>query len=264
MQNMIKRSVLLDMIYDAINTAPAALARVALYVAQDPEIVLGLSVAELAHNTDSGSASIVRFCRMLGFSGFREFKIALSGEIERARALDLAQCPNVLTLPPKLAVISTALQNSIAATARTMDIARVQDLAMGIRSARRVDIFGMGPSSVCADIVAMRLLWQGFPVHSPSSASMSHSLARTLDPTSIAIGISSSGVTEETKEFLEIANKAGAQTVAITTRLDCPIAQIADQVILVSSPGSWPEPGSASHVPAVVLLSEYLSRCLQE
>lgn len=74
MQDMIKRSVLLDMIYDAINTAPAALARVALYVAQDPEIVLGLSVAELAHNTDSGSASIVRFCRMLGFSGFREFK----------------------------------------------------------------------------------------------------------------------------------------------------------------------------------------------
>jgi DNA-binding MurR/RpiR family transcriptional regulator len=93
---------------------------------------------------------------------------------------------------------------------------------------------------------------------------MSHSLARTLDPASIAIGISSSGVTEETKDFLEIANKAGAQTVAITTRINCPIAQIADHVILVSSPGSWPEPGSAAHVPAVVLLSEYLSRCLQE
>ncbi|MCZ3378201.1 MurR/RpiR family transcriptional regulator [Rhizobium sp. AG207R] len=70
-----------------------------MYIAQDPEIVLGLSVAELAHNTDSGSASIVRFCRILGFSGFREFKIALSGEIERARALDLAQRSNVAISP---------------------------------------------------------------------------------------------------------------------------------------------------------------------
>ncbi|WP_442967338.1 hypothetical protein [Rhizobium sp. AG207R] len=56
-------------------------------------------MAELAHNTDSGSASIVRFCRILGFSGFREFKIALSGEIERARALDLAQRSNVAISP---------------------------------------------------------------------------------------------------------------------------------------------------------------------
>ncbi|TIV44581.1 MAG: MurR/RpiR family transcriptional regulator [Mesorhizobium sp.] len=79
------QKLLLDIIYDAINTAPNALARIALYVAQDPEAVLALSIADLARNTATGSASIVRFCRTLGLSGFREFKIALSGEIERRK-----------------------------------------------------------------------------------------------------------------------------------------------------------------------------------
>ncbi|WP_107676178.1 MurR/RpiR family transcriptional regulator [Agrobacterium sp. LAD9] len=258
--------LLLDMIYAAINSAPTALARVALYIAQDPEIILSLSVADLARNTGSGPASIVRFCRTLGFSGFRDFKIALSGEIERGRILNLAQrtAPEDIYLPPKLAVLSTALQNSIAASARMLDESQITGLAIRVRAARRIEVFGMGPSSVCADILAMRLIWLGFPVHSPSSASLSHGLARTLDNSSLAIGISSSGVTDETKDFLSIARKTGAHTMAITTRSDCPVAQNAEEVIVVTTAGAWPEAGSAMHVPSIVLLSEYLSLCLQQ
>lgn len=259
-------TLLLDAIYDSINTASKALSRVALYVAQDPEIVLTLSVADLARRTDSGQASVVRFCRTLGFSGFREFKIALSGEIQRERAFDLAQRAALedVHIAPNIAVVSGAVQNSLVASARILDDVQITHLSQRLRKAKRIEIYGMGNSSVCADIMTIRLIWFGLAVHSPSSVNMSHALARTLDESSIAIGISNSGVTEETRDFLELANHAGAHTLAITTRADCPIANTAKEVILFDSASTWPEPGTAMHVPSIVLLSECIAHSLRK
>ncbi|RWJ59556.1 MAG: MurR/RpiR family transcriptional regulator [Mesorhizobium sp.] len=260
------QKLLLDIIYDAINTAPNALARIALYVAQDPEAVLALSIADLARNTATGSASIVRFCRTLGLSGFREFKIALSGEIERRKLSgELAErAPSeAVDTAPRIAILSSALQNSISASARGFDDLQINGLANRIRAARRVELFGTGPSSVCADILAMRLICLGFPAHCSGSATVSHALARGLGSLSLAIGISSRGHTVETKDFLAIARETGAYTIAITTRVDCPIARTADEVVLFTSAEAWPQAGSAMHVPPLVLLSEYLCQCLQ-
>ncbi|MBA1142303.1 MurR/RpiR family transcriptional regulator [Mesorhizobium neociceri] len=258
--------MLLDVIYNAINTAPNALARIALYIAQDPEAVLAQSIADLAHNTATGSASIVRFCRTLGLSGFREFKIALSGEIERLKLSgELAEraSSEAMDTAPRVARLSTALQNSISASARGFDDLQINAFANRIRAARRVELFGTGPSSVCADILAMQLIRLGIPAHCSGSATVSHALSRGLGSSSLAIGISLRGYTVETTDFLAVARESGAYTIAITTRVDCPIAQAADEVVLFTSAGAWPQAGSAMHVPALVLLSEYLCQCLQ-
>ncbi|TIL82139.1 MAG: SIS domain-containing protein, partial [Mesorhizobium sp.] len=119
-------------------------------------------------------------------------------------------------------------------------------LANRIRAARRVELFGTGPSSVCADILAMRLICLGFPAHCSGSATVSHALARGLGSLSLAIGISSRGHTVETKDFLAIARETGAYTIAITTRVDCPIARTADEVVLFTSAEAWPQAGSES------------------
>ncbi|MES0101415.1 MurR/RpiR family transcriptional regulator [Mesorhizobium sp. M0019] len=253
------------MIHDVINTAPNALARIALHIEQDPKAVLTMSIADLAHDTATGPASIIRFCRRLGLSGFREFKIALSGDIERVMLIELAEraAPEDIDVAPGVAALSTALQSSIAASARGFDDLQITGLANRVRAARRVEVFGAGPSSVCADILAMRLIWLGFPAHSSGSATMSHALARRLGSSGLALGVSSLGHTEETRAFLAIARKTGAYTIAITTRADCPIAQTADEAVLFTSAGAWPQSGSAMHVPPVVLLSEYLCQCLQ-
>ncbi|MCS0463440.1 MurR/RpiR family transcriptional regulator [Rhizobium favelukesii] len=61
-----------DAIYDLVTSGPSGQSRIAHFVAQNPEHLADLSVSELARATNSGDASIVRFCRTLGFSGFRE------------------------------------------------------------------------------------------------------------------------------------------------------------------------------------------------
>ncbi|RWX58918.1 MurR/RpiR family transcriptional regulator, partial [Mesorhizobium sp. M4B.F.Ca.ET.089.01.1.1] len=38
-------------------------------------------IAKLVSQTNSGEASVLRFCRTRGLSGFREFRVALPGRL---------------------------------------------------------------------------------------------------------------------------------------------------------------------------------------
>lgn len=47
------------------------------------EKIIKMTVAELAENAGVVKSVIVRFCKTLGFDGYVEFKLALSGELAR-------------------------------------------------------------------------------------------------------------------------------------------------------------------------------------
>lgn len=259
-------SQLRDAVYDSIRTAPNVQSRVAQYIARKSELIGELSISELARRTNSGEASIVRFCRTLGFSGFREFKIAFAAEIERDKARRFVQhlTPEDTHISPELANLSAALQYSIAASARLLDDTQIQRLAERLRHSVRVEIFGVGVSAICASLFAQRLIWLGVPIHSTDSIGIARGLVRTLDTTSFAIGISYTGMSEETLDFLKSARAMGAHTLAITTRANSALAEIAQEVLLLSSDGPWPEPGSARLTPSMALLSECVAARLKK
>lgn len=255
---------LLEAIYLSTSDAPKALARIAMYIAINPERVLKLNVTDLAQQTGSGKASIVRYCQTLGYSGFREFKIALSGEIERDRTRRLASRPEttISNADTKISRIHRALQNSLEDTAQLLRIDQIERLTQRLQTAKRIELFGIGVSHVCADLLAIRLIWLGIQANSSNAPTLSYGLASTLDQSDLAIGISYSGVSEETQAFLTTARDAGAYTIAITTREKCPVAAVADELLLLSSSGPWPEAGSARLMPPIVLLSECIAQCL--
>ena len=53
-------------------------AKVAAAVLQAPQQALSCSVAQLAQFAGVSPPTVVRFCRALGYSGFRAFKLALA------------------------------------------------------------------------------------------------------------------------------------------------------------------------------------------
>ena len=77
---------IVDRIYEAVDQMPKAMARMALYVSQNPDQVIKQSVVQLGENTNSGQATIIRLCKFLGYDGFKELKMALAFEVARERA----------------------------------------------------------------------------------------------------------------------------------------------------------------------------------
>jgi DNA-binding MurR/RpiR family transcriptional regulator len=261
----ISSTSLRDAVYGLVTSGPSGQSRIAHYIAQNPEHIADLSISELARHTNSGDASIVRFCRTLGFSGFREFRMAFAAEIERDKARRQTQYLTTedTHVRPEIANLGAALQHSVAASARLLDYAQIERMADRLRSAVRIEAFGMGISAVCADLLMHRLIWLGIPVHSSGSVNIAHGLAQGLDSSNFAIGISYEGISEETVAFLRTARDRGAHTLAITTREKSPLAEVAHEVLLLSSAGPWPEAGSARMMPSMALLSECIAECIK-
>ncbi|RWB63235.1 MAG: MurR/RpiR family transcriptional regulator [Mesorhizobium sp.] len=258
-------SLVRDAVYDLLTSGPSSQSRIAHFIAQNPELLGDISISKLARQTNSGEASIVRFCRTLGFSGFREFRMAFTGEIERDKARRLTQYLTTedTHVRPEIANLSAALQHSVAASARLLDYAQIERLTERLQSATRVEAFGMGVSAVCAELLSHRLIWLGIPMHSTGTVNIARGLAHGLDASAFAIGISYEGMSEETVAFLKTARDRGAYTLAITTRDKSAVSEVAHEVLLLSSAGPWPEPGSARLMPSMALLSECIAECLK-
>src|SRR6202012_2535969 len=64
-----------------LDTYPPSIQRVAEAVLKRPQIVLELTITELAHACHTSETTVVRFCRTLGFSGFSSFKLQVAAEL---------------------------------------------------------------------------------------------------------------------------------------------------------------------------------------
>jgi len=63
-----------------------AMRRIADALRQNPAIVREKTISELAASCDTSVASVVRFCRAVGLSGYAELRMALATELGKEAA----------------------------------------------------------------------------------------------------------------------------------------------------------------------------------
>jgi DNA-binding MurR/RpiR family transcriptional regulator len=102
-------------------------------------------------------------------------------------------------------------------------------------TARRIDIYGVGASSLVGQDLAQKLLRIGLIAHAHTDPHLAVTNAVQLRPGDVAIAITHSGSTGDVIEPLRVAFDRGATTVAITGRPDGPVSQYADHVLTTST-----------------------------
>ena len=70
----------------AAATLPPSLARVAAAVRENPSLVIDKTISELATECRTSVASVVRFCRAIGFTGYAPLRMALATELGKEAA----------------------------------------------------------------------------------------------------------------------------------------------------------------------------------
>lgn len=237
------------------NLTPA-LRKIADYVRENPEQLLYQTVVEVAEASGSSEASVIRFCRDMGFSGFQDFKLSL--------AQDLATSP--VGFRQEKPTSNEGIASYLHATAgqvledtrRLMNVSQMEQVVERLLKARRVDFYGVGNAGTTAWDFTQKFQRLGiaalaFP--DPHSAAIS---AATLGSADMAFGLSVSGSSIDTVKALEIAHHTGAYTVAITCRTKSPITRHADVVLLSSAPESPLTRGSLSTKMGYLLILDIL------
>ncbi len=132
----------------------------------------------------------------------------------------------------KVAYISIeALQQTIT----TLDPKAFQQAVSAIRQARTTYFFGSGGSSHLAKEVTLKFLRMRHRAVTYSDYFSQILGASMLGPGDVAVGLSYTGATRDTVEFLTAAKEAGATTIAVTNFASSPITELADICIITGS-----------------------------
>lgn len=221
----------------AVATLPPSLARIAVVVREKPSTVIDMTINELAQECSTSVASVVRFCRAIGFSGYAPLRMALATELGKeaaqfsARGAFGSEISEDDTLREAVSKLASLELLAIEETVARLDFAVLEAAIDDIDRAERILLYGIGASQFVAEDLAHKLLRVGRTAHvitDPHEA-----IAATVlnaGPT-VAIGFSHSGSTGETVRFLETAGRNGAATIAMTSAKGSPLALAADHAL---------------------------------
>lgn len=232
------RSGAMERIQRSRATFSATEAAIADRVLADPGAVLNATTASLAQEAGVSQASIVRFCRKLGFNGFPDLRLGLAGELSR-RAVEHersgvahGRIDALDSLADLTAKIAFHEARSIEQTARLIDLEALDAVAHAVSERRPVTVFGVGASGLVAEDLSQKLQRLGLRCQFHADTHVQLVQAALLTPEDVAIGISFSGRTVETHEALRLAAERGALTVAVTGAPSSPIGEASERILL--------------------------------
>lgn len=226
------QSVLIANIRSAAPNMTPALTRVADHVLAHAQAVLYQSITELAEEANSSEASVMRFCRELGFSGFQNFKLVLAQELATQGQADAP-----LTAADAVQSLIETAKIALDETERLLDRTILQTVADDLLAAAHIEIFGVAASAITAQYLEYKLTRLGLRARAVADSHLATMIAATSDPTVVHILVSSSGSTIDTVRVAELAHSRGARTIALTNRSKSPLVAKSDYVLLAS----WPE-----------------------
>ncbi len=207
--------------------------RVADYLLSCPDIRAPLSISELAQRSHSSEATITRFSRRLGFSGYPDLKISLAQEDPRATV-----SPSIGETDTCYEIFDKVCNDAYLSLERTKKIISEQALSEAseaLANAGKIVLIGLGTSASVADDMAGKLLRAGCCATAYSDTHLQAVAVSFVGPGDVVVGISQSGASKDVVEALRSARLNGATTVCITGTEHSPIIRAADIVLLTDT-----------------------------
>lgn len=209
--------------------------KVADYILENYMRVLNYTVMELAEKADVSDATVVRFCRSVGYKGFQDLKIKLAQDAivpykHLNNSLEEEDTPEQ--------IVSKVVRSEIETLEETLHILDVQELesaAKAIKNAKRVVFFGAGGSAMVAHDALHKLLKIGIRCIVEEDADIQAMESALLEEGDVAIGISHSGTNKGVLDCLRNAKANGAITIGLTTYGKSPLQRMCDHVLMTST-----------------------------
>ena len=208
---MDKISLKIKMLYNEMGKAEK---HIADWIFENPGKIISLSIVELAELCKCSEATIVRFSKRLGLSGYQELKISLAAESgSSAISSSITAEDSPFTMYEK---ICNDIYLSFEKTKKSLKAESLELACKKISEANKIVIFGLGNSASIATDASHKFLRAGLNSVAYSDNHMQVIAASHLTEKDVAIGISHSGSSKDIVDALKISKEHGATTVSLT------------------------------------------------
>ncbi|WP_367989287.1 MurR/RpiR family transcriptional regulator [Vibrio sp. NTOU-M3] len=233
---------------------------VADYILENANDVQFQTITDLARNTETSEATVVRLCRDLGYKGYSDFRMAL--------AVDLSQNAGQQAQNIEGDICEVSAQSAVASlqdTAKLIDRKSLQRICELVHNASYISCLGIGASSIVGRYLAYRLLRIGKKVTMFEDTHMAAMNAVKSSEGDLWFVVSSSGSTKEVLHAATQASKRNTPVVALTNISHSPLTSVSTELLVAARPeGPLTGGAFASKVGALLLVDVLVNNLLEQ
>ena len=191
-----------------------------------------MTITELSELTGASEATIVRFSKKIGCSGYQQLKMMLAKEESHIVNKSINEDDAMAS------IFSKVIDDAYSSLLRTKDVLDGNDLLQAFKmidSAKEIIVIGFANSySLCLDFYhkLIRLGYNAFPLDD-SHLQIISAVKSTKD--TLIVCISHSGYTKDIIDTATIAKRHGAKILTITSDKKSPLGKISDLILCTIS-----------------------------
>lgn len=246
--------------------------KVADYVTNNPQKVLGASISDLARLCGVSDSTIFRFCRTLHYKGYQEFKTNLaqcvgldSNDSEfqiNVKNKKISKADSIESVCLKL---KQADMDAIEETRSLLNVSEIDQAVKLLEQSKNIYFYGCGTTNV----TALHAYTKFQRITTKAFYSIDHNILHTrmslMTREDVIVIFSYSGQLNGMEEMLQYATEAGCKIICITRFTNSPLTQYADVVLLCGADEGPFQAGSLSITIAQlylidILYTEYFKR----
>ena len=216
-------------LYPSLKTA---LQKVADVILRQPEMAIYASVNEVAAACGVSEATVMRFCRILGFRGFQDFKISLARELVPPPHEEVTDGDDPANIVRK---VFQAKRAALQDTLEVMEMGRMETACRLLLNANQVVVVAAGGSGTAATYAGARFLLLGLNARVYTDSHFMLMAAALLTREDVTLAVSKSGATRETLETVRAARENDARIIAVTNNPLSPLARESDLVLATAA-----------------------------
>ena len=217
--------------------------------------IIYLSISDLASRLNVAEATLVRFCKKLGYNGFQDFKLHLSQEVGHFSG---SREDSTVTR------VADQMINAIKETSDSINYDVCLQIADRLIGGGKVCAFGVGNSAITAMEISNVLARIGVMVTYTPDTHLQAMITGNLTENDTVILISVSGSTKDIIDVADIAKKNGTRIVVITCYDHSPLAKYADYILYSTRREAAYEGGSVSTIVSISYIINLLYNAIYE
>lgn len=208
------------------------------FILNAPETAANSNIKQLSSLSYTSQSTIVRLCTKIGFSGYREFRNVLYGELEALKRIIRDDDPEISvsdSIGDIASKVTMANIKSLEGTLHLFDVETIDKCVSLIDGCRTLGLFGVGAGLVVARDAYMKMLRINKPCVFNDDWHNQRLQAQNLGKEDLAIVISYSGRTREVVDCTRILAKNNCPIIAITQNDASPVVQLSSYNIYIPS-----------------------------
>ncbi|GER67467.1 transcriptional regulator [Weizmannia acidilactici] len=202
--------------------------KIADYILSNPQHLVHSTINQVADDLLVADATVFRFCKRIGFSGFQAMKIALAAEAARP---EIEVNEAIKDTDSEKAVAVKVFESNIQTlrdTIHTFNQKHLHDAVEFIRKANSVIFYGFGSSAIVALDAHEKFLQTDLKTAAYTDPHLQLLSAAKLTSDDAAILISHFGSDKDMLKLLHTIQENGAKTIGITQFAKSPLSQKVD------------------------------------